>query len=282
MARIDSTNPPPGAGLPESRFSVILVETLYPDNLGHVARSMLNFGVGDLRLIRPHVALDNRARERAVHAQAVLDHARHHECLAEARSEFDHLVGFAARISLLNKAHLRMSEDLERVAQRLESMPGRVGLVFGREDTGLGNAELEHCDMVCTIPTSEHYRSMNLSHAVTVALYEMTRPAHARVPYVSMATPQDKDILFASWLHLTRSLGFKPHRQEQTLQMIQRVVGRSGLTAWEYHRFMGVLSRSLKRLGAWPPPDVGSGLYREPPEGAQADDADDADPARRD
>ena len=53
--------------------------------------------------------------------------------------------------------------------------------------------------------------------------------------------------------------------------MFRRVVGRAGLTAWEYHRLMGTLSRAMKRLGAWPPPAVKGKL---PPD----DEADDADP----
>jgi tRNA/rRNA methyltransferase len=258
----DSTNPRRGEPLPESRFSVILVEPQYPDNVGHTARSMLNFGVGDLVLVNA-AEHGPETRERAVHAQDVLDQARRYATLAEAKKEFDVLVGFAARISTLNKAHRRMSEPLELVARRLDEMGGRIGLVFGREDFGLSNDDVETCDMLCTIPTSPSYRSMNLSHAVTVALYEMSRPEHARVPYVTMAKPHEKDVLFGSWLHLTKELGFKQHRQDQSLLMIQRLVGRAGITAWEYHRFMGLLSRALKRLGAWPPPGVGGGHYSE-------------------
>ena len=250
---MDSTNPKPGAPLPESRFSVILVEPQGRENVGHVARSMMNFGVSDLVLVNAR-PVDENARQRAVHAQGVLDTARHFSTLAEAKKEFEHLVGFAARISLLDKAHLRMGESLEPTARRLEGMGGRVGLVFGREDFGLSNEDVEICDMLCGIPTSPSYRSMNLSHAVTVALYELTRSTHTQAPWVTMATPQEKEVLLATWWHLTGVLRFPDHKRIQSLQMFRRVTGRSGLTAWEYHRMMGVLSRSLKRMKAWPPP----------------------------
>ncbi|HVM44392.1 MAG TPA: TrmJ/YjtD family RNA methyltransferase, partial [Candidatus Thermoplasmatota archaeon] len=241
-----------------SRFSVILVEPQYRDNVGHAARSMLNFGVGELVLVNAP-PVDQVTRERAVHAQRVLDEARFFPSLAEAKPHFDVLVGFAARVSTLNKAHLRMSETLEVVARRLDEMGGRVGLVFGREDFGLSNEDVEVCDILCTIPTSQHYRSMNLSHAVSVALYEFSRPVHARLPYVSMARPHEKEILFRSWKHLNEDLGFKPHRVEQSDIMFRRLIGRAGLTSWDYHRLMGTFSRTLKRLGAWPPPGVGEG-----------------------
>lgn len=264
---MDSTNPRPGAPLPASRFSVILVEPQFRENVGHVARSMLNFGVSDLVLVNAR-PIDEHTRQRAVHAQDVLDAARHVKTLAEVKGEFEHLVAFAARISHLDKAHLRMGEGLEPVARRLEGMGGRVGLVFGREDFGLANEDVEICDMLCGIPTSPSYRSMNLSHAVTVALYEMTRAEHAKMPYITMATPHEKEVLLATWWHLTGVLRFPEHKKLQSLQMFRRVTGRAGLTAWEYHRMMGVLSRSLKALKGWPPP----GPEWLPPEGEDAEE----------
>jgi TrmH family RNA methyltransferase len=258
----NSTNPEKGAPLPQSRFSVILVEPQFRDNVGHVARSMLNFGVSDLIIVRGP-PIDEATRARAVHAQAVLDHARHMPDLDAAAREFDHLVGFAARISKIDKAHLRLSEDLVKVAGRLSEMGGRVALVFGREDFGLSNEDVERCDILCTIPTSPAYRSMNLSHAVTVALYELHRDVAPKLPYQTMATPEEKEVLFTSWRHMTAVCGFQSHKQEQSLQMFRRVIGRAGITAWEYHRMMGVLSRSLKARGAWPPPGLGVGRYTE-------------------
>ena len=259
---MEVTNPTRETPLPESRFSVVLVEPQYRDNVGHTARSMLNFGVGDLVLVNSPPP-DDETRTRAVHAQRVLDSARLFPTLADAKKEFDVLVGFAARISTLNKAHLRMSEPLDKVAGRVEEMGGRIGLVFGREDFGLSNPDVETSDLLCTIPTDPGYRSMNLSHAVTLALYEMTRAGRKRLPYVSMAKPHEKEILFRSWRHLNEALGFRPHRAEQADVMMQRVLGRAGVTAWEYHRLMGTFSRALKRLGAWPPPGVGDGTFAD-------------------
>lgn len=256
--RSESTNPPRDAPLPTSRYGVLLVEPQYRDNVGHVARSMLNFGVGELCLVNA-APIDEDMRQRAVHAQGVLNEAKFYPSLAEAKPHFDTLVGFAARISTLNKSHRRMSESLEVVARRLDDMGGRIGLVFGREDFGLSNEDVEMCDILATIPTSPHYRSMNLSHAVTVALYELMREHRPRMPFVSMATPHEREILFSSWSHLNENLGFKKHRIEQADMMFRRVLGRAGVTAWEYHRLMGTLSRSMKRLGAWPPPAVKNG-----------------------
>lgn len=254
---MDSTNPKHDEPLPESRFSVVLVEPLYGNNVGHVARSMLNFGVGEMILVRPVAPIDEEVRQRAVHAQKVLDESRTLGSLQQVKEEFDHLVGFAARVSTMDKAHRRMSERLDIVASRLSDLPGRVALVFGREDFGLSNEDVELCDILCTIPTQPSYRSMNLSHAVTVALYEATRAQHPKGAYMTMATPAEREVLFGTWRHLHENLGFKAHRIQKADEMFRRIIGRAGITAWEYHRLMGPLSRSLKRLGGWPPPGVG-------------------------
>lgn len=268
---MEQTNPKRDQPLPESRFAVVLVEPQYRDNVGHTARSMLNFDVGELILVNAP-PIDNETRNRAVHAQRVLDEGKIYDSLDEVKKRFDVLVGFAARISEMNKAHRRRSEMLADVARRIEGMGGRVALVFGREDFGLSNEDVERCDLLCTIPTSLSYRSMNLSHAVSVALYEMTRAEHRKAPYVSMARPREKEVLFATWFHLTGQLAFPEHRREQSLQMFQRVVGRAGLTSWEYHRMMGVLGRSLRRMNAWPPPALRE-IDLPPEEDAAEDDA---------
>lgn len=253
--RSNSTNPERDAPLPESRFAIVLVEPQYRDNVGHAARSMLNFGVGELILVNAP-PVDDETRTRAVHAQAVLNAARNVATLADVKREFEHVVGFAARISTLDKAHRRQPLPLPEVARKLEEWGGRVALVFGREDFGLSNEDVGLCDVLCTIPTTPSYRSMNLSHAITVALYEVTRGGQPRMPFVSMATSHEKDVLFASWKHLNETLGFQPHRVEQVDVMFRRLIGRAGLTAWDYHRIMGTISRSLKRMGAWPPPGI--------------------------
>lgn len=272
MTYNESTNPRREDPLPESRFSVVLVEPQYRENVGHAARSMLNFGVGDLVMVNAP-PVDDETRVRAVHAQGVLDKARFFPSMQALKDagEFDVLVAFAARISTLNKAHARMAEPLEKVARRLDEMSGRIALVFGREDFGLSNEDVETCDIMCTIPTSPGYRSMNLSHAVSVALYEFSREEHTRTPYVSMAKPHEREILYRTFNHLNGNLGFKPHRIAQADMMFRRVIGRAGLTAWEYHRLMGTLSRSAKRLGAWPPPGVGDGTFAD-------DERDEPDP----
>jgi TrmH family RNA methyltransferase len=233
---------------------VVLVEPQYAGNVGHVARSMMNFGATELLLVRPS-ELGPDARQRAVHAQRVLDEARTFATFADAAREVDLTVAFAARAFPGDRSHLRNPVSLVDLAPLVAPVAGRVGLVFGREDDGLSNEDVLACDLVCTIPTSPMYRSMNLSHAVTVALYELARGAHP-VRREPPASTREKEILFRAFDHVLSTVYLPEHRVEPTRTMFRRLVGRAALTRWEYHRMMGAIAAILKAQKAWPVPGI--------------------------
>ncbi len=236
------------------RLSVVLVEPQYPGNVGFVARAMMNFGVTRLVIVGG-CAITEEARTRAVHAQRVLDEAVRVDAWPDAYDRFDHLAAFSARVSAADRSHLRNPVSLEEAAPVLRAIEGELALVFGREDDGLRNDEVEAADVVLQIPTSPLYASMNLSHAVAVALYEVFRGSE-RVHRLASASHMEKELIYRYSAALYRALRLPPHRQDNTLTAFRRVLGRSGLSKWEYHRLMGVVSATLKRLGEWPVDDL--------------------------
>lgn len=235
-------------------LTVVLVGPQYPGNVGAVARSMLNFGVDRLVLVRPCDHLNDESRTRAVHAQRVLEGARVVRTLAEAAEGLDHLTAFAARVSARDRSHLRAPVTLPDFAPVLNGLAreSNVALVFGPEDDGLSNDDVDRCDAVVTIPTGAEYRSMNLSHAVTVALYAVTTAAAAPVESKPAST-HEKELLFAKVQEVMRALQYPDHRVTITTRAVRRVVGRAVLTRWEYHRIMGMFTRSAKFLERTPP-----------------------------
>ena len=235
-------------------LTVLLVGPQYPGNVGAVARSMLNFGVDRLVLVRPCDHLNDESRTRAVHAQRVLDGARVVQTLEDAAEGMDHLTAFAARVSARDRSHLRAPVQLPDFAPVLSGLAkdGNVALVFGPEDDGLSNDDVDRCDAVVTIPTNAAYRSMNLSHAVTVALYAVATAAPAPVE-AKPASTEEKEILFAKVQEVMRALQYPEHRVTVTTRAFRRVVGRAVLTRWEYHRIVGMFTRTAKFLERTPP-----------------------------
>lgn len=235
--------------------TVVLVGPQYPGNVGHVARSMLNFGVERLVLVHPPIdPLADEARQRAVHAGRVLENARVVGSLADVLDDFDLLAAFAARVSTRDRSHLRTPVALPEFAPQLAALAkdAEVALVFGPEDDGLSNEDVERCDAVVTIPTSDMYRSMNLSHAVTVALYALATATPAALEGRPAST-REKELLFARVAEIMQQMHYPEHRVRVTTQAFRRVVGRAVLTRWEYHRIMGVFTRAHKFLERTPP-----------------------------
>jgi len=155
-----------------AEFSVVLVEPLYGGNIGSIARLMMNFGLKDLVLVNPP-PLEKEARMMAVHAKSIMDNAWVVDDFSKLPGEYDCLAAMTAVVGTDSNSTRTpvLPEDLSTAFDT----DARVALVFGREDRGLSNEEIKMCDIIVTIPTDPAYRSMNLSHAVAVILYELSR-----------------------------------------------------------------------------------------------------------
>jgi tRNA/rRNA methyltransferase len=228
---------------------VVLVDPLYEGNVGHIARSMMNFDAESLAIVKGPV-LGDEGRDRAVHAQGMLDDALRTDSLEAALEGTDLAVGFTARLSGREAKYHRNPLDLRDWAPTAAAHPGRLALVFGREDRGLTNDEAGLCDVLVSIPTSDAYRSMNLAHAVAVVLYSLY--AAPERPRVKAYTPADKaqlERLVARFRVLMQSSDFPEHKRVMVETMFRRIMGRAAPTSWEVHTLLGVFRDVLWHLG---------------------------------
>jgi TrmH family RNA methyltransferase len=168
------------------RICVVLVSTRNPLNIGAAARAMSNFGIRNLRLVKPYEPGFREARS-AVGAAATLQDARIFSTLAEAVADCGLVIGTTGgRDRQLNNSLQRLQDAAPLVEQ--ETARGMVAVVFGSEKRGLSNDDLSYCHWTMHIPTAEDHVSMNLGQAVAVSLYEITR-APAVVPTAAMSAP---------------------------------------------------------------------------------------------
>ena len=155
-------------------FRIVLVEPIYSGNVGSVARVMKNFGFEELVLLNP-CELDRPAHLMAVHAYDIIEKARIEFSLKDALKDSNIIVGMTGLPGKTDNKHFRIpAYSPKQLKEKLAGNSGVVSLVFGREDAGLRNEELEICDLIVNIPTSPIYPSMNLSHAVAIVLYELS------------------------------------------------------------------------------------------------------------
>lgn len=236
---------------------VILVEPMYEGNVGAAARVCANFGVDELVIVEGP-ELTDRANMMAVHADDLLDDAERVDTLEQALEGTHVALGFTAEVAEKTKDHVRDGMALPDAAEHARRMEGKVGLVFGREDDGLSIEELELMDLVTKIPVDPAYPSMNLSHAVAVGLYEVATRGTWEPERPPSATKEEIEILFDTLEHLGQQARVRDHKLELILRCMRRVLGRTRISTWEYHRMMGLFTRTLKAMDAWPVPEVRS------------------------
>ncbi len=140
-------------------------------NIAHVVRAMKNFGFRELRLVAPREYDAHRIAGIAHQSHDVLRRVVVYEALDAAIADCVHVVGFTAR----GRSAKRNVQRPRGAAAELRATvdAGPVALLFGREDKGLSNDDLDRCHRVVTIPTDPRYASLNLAHAVVVMLYEL-------------------------------------------------------------------------------------------------------------
>ncbi len=147
---------------------VILVEPNMPNNIGSVARAMLNFGLIELRIVNPLQGWPQKeAYTMASGANIVLDKAMVFDSLQKAMGDLEYVIATTARKHDVTK-HVYFPKEGVRFLNPMI----KTGIVFGREKNGLENDEVALCDAMITIPNNPDFSSLNLAQAVLLVAYE--------------------------------------------------------------------------------------------------------------
>lgn len=153
------------------RVRIILVEPSGPMNVGSVARVMKNFGLNHLVLVNPQCdPLSPEALQMAVHAKDILQSSRAVATLPEALQGCTRAIATTARV---RDWETPMENPRVALPWLLEEPKRSAALIFGREDRGLSNEELNYAQRFVRIPTSSTYPSLNLATAVSLCCYEL-------------------------------------------------------------------------------------------------------------
>lgn len=225
------------------KFRIVLVRPENEGNIGAVARSMANFDFDELCMVSP-TWIGDEARRRAKHGNFILDDAVIVDSFESAVEGCDVVVGTTGVRNLGEKKFLRNYETPRDFATRVARTRRKYALVFGPEGLGLYNEELSKCDAVISIPTKGEYPVLNLSHAVTVLLYDLYL-THFEKESLRMSVSVEKERLNGHFSVLLDAIAYPEHRKEKARLMFRRLIARAGLSKWEFYLMMGVITRSL-------------------------------------
>ena len=226
---------------------IVLVNPEHDGNIGAVARSMLNFGITDLRVVGRSGEWSEEARNRAKNAQVVLDSVKLANSFTDATSDCSVVIGTSGKREDGDKTAMRHFLLPEELPERLSKTEGRVALVFGPEGRGMLNEELSACDLLVTIPTWEGYPILNLSHAVAVICFSWFVSTDNSTPSGAEQRLLDPELrlrLRDEITRLTRNMPAKEHRRKGIEETLVRVIMRGLPKDDEIHRLLGVISQA--------------------------------------
>ena len=155
----------------KSKFGFILVKPQLGENIGACARSMKNFGFSKLHIVSPKINFpDHKAKATSVGAFDIINKAKVFKDTKEAIGSFDTVISLSARRRDINKKHISLNDFIKLI---LKKGNANFGLMFGPEASGLSNEDLSFSNYVLQIPTSKKFKSLNLSHSLTIICYEL-------------------------------------------------------------------------------------------------------------
>ncbi|MFP3945137.1 MAG: RNA methyltransferase [Alphaproteobacteria bacterium] len=249
MAGTDKTRAPVTGGP-----CVILVEPQLGENIGAAARAMLNFGLTELRLVRPRDGWPNeKAAAMAAGAAGVVENARLCDTTEEAIADLHLVLAATARDRFMVKPVLTPAEAARQLRE-LYSGGGKGGLLMGPERSGLSNDDTALATSIVTIPVNPAFASLNLAQAVAVLAYEWFKAGENRpAERVSLrrtrpATQQELQGLFEHLESALTASGFlsPPEKRPGMVRNLRSMIHRMSPTRQDVQTLRGMLASLMR------------------------------------
>ena len=229
-----------------SNLKVILVEPNGPLNVGSVARLCANFEVEELRIVSPRCNIFSlEAKRMALKGQKYLDHCEIFNSLENAIYDCDLVVASCGRIDVSKDSQFESSEDIFNWILSFKNI-NKLAIVFGREDRGLTNDELLLANKTFTIPTSKNNPSLNLSHAVSIVLYELNKSSKIKfnkeLEVFKLASPKQIHDSFLEIEELLLKVGYLlKHTSKAKISKFKNFILRANTSMHEVNVLRGIV-----------------------------------------
>jgi tRNA/rRNA methyltransferase len=232
-------------------ISIILVEPQGPINIGACCRVMKNFGFKDLRLVNPCQGYKSKdGRKMALNAMDILKSAKLYKTLNSALEDCNIAFGTTRRRGKYRSDFITPDITAKKI-QAYDDLT-KIALVFGREDSGLTTNELKKCQKFVTIPTDDAFASMNLSHAITILLYEINGKIINKNNISGSGSSQEKELatgkeLEQMYSHMRKGLikieYLDPNNPDHLLKSYRKIFGNAELTSRDVRIIRGLISK---------------------------------------
>ena len=238
-------------------INFILVRPQLGENIGAVARSLKNFNFENLRLVSPRDSWPNKsATYTAVDAKDIVHKAKVFSNTDQSVSDLDYVFATTSRSRSVNKKIVDLSKAV-KIIKKLSLSNKKTGIFFGPEASGLSNDDLINANFLVNIPTSNKFKSLNLSHAVTIFAFELFISQKKFEPvvknlYRSEDAKKNEVNAFLDFMisHLDKVGFLKPaEKKQQMIRSVKNIFHRSSLSTQEIRTLSGVISSLIKYRG---------------------------------
>ena len=240
---------PETASVSLANTGLILVGPRYPENIGAAARIAYNFGIPELTVVADKEPDQERMLKMATHkASHLIKGLRLVATTREAAEPFHFIVGTTAR---QGRQRMRQNEPrrvMEKMIPLAADPDNRIGLMFGPENTGLTNEDLDFCQFSSTIPTAD-FSSLNLAQAVAIHCYELHMAIGDRPAVSSGMEYANSFDLEGMYGHVTEALSEVTFLDENNrtywMRNIRQFLGRIHLSKKEASLIRGICRKFL-------------------------------------
>jgi TrmH family RNA methyltransferase len=227
----------------------ILVETKEPGNVGASARALKNMGFKNLEMVNPVYHVTGEDRFMACNAIDLLERAAIYPTLKEAVTGKSLVIGTTRRLGRRRGLILPLKESIKRIMTAAKR--NNIAILFGREDKGLNNKEVEECGFLITIPTDSLSPSLNLAQSVLLVAYELSQTFYSGTsPVLVKHAELEKFYHYVN--SILRLLEYIPRGdrdiETKIMRNLKHLIGRAGLTDWELRMFYGICEQLKKRI----------------------------------
>ena len=229
-----------------SNLKVILVEPNGPLNVGSVARLCSNFEVEELRIVSPKCDIFSlEAKKMALKGQKFLDNCKIFDSLEKAIFDCDLVLASSGRIDVSKDLSFESSEDIFNWTISFKKI-NNLAIIFGREDRGLTNNELLLANKTFNIKTSLENPSLNLSHAVSIVLYELNRSfktnTHKELSVFNLASSKQIHDSFMEIEQMLLEVGYLlKHTSRAKISKFKNYILRANTTMHEINVLRGIV-----------------------------------------
>ena len=226
---------------------VILLEPQLEENIGAVARAMLNFNLHNLRIIKKKWRPNRISFKTSAKADEILKNAQVFKNLEDAINDLQFVFATSNRKRDLNTDLVNLKQGTKIINSYKNS---KVGILFGPERSGLTNEHIALCDKIIEIPLNKNFKSLNLAQSVLLIAYELFNLTLSKTNFVKIKKTKKKELIifFKVLQNYLEKVNFFKIKEKKKIMMrnIKAIFNKAELTEKEVKILLGIIKNLTK------------------------------------